>query len=164
MTIGGNYRMEKIKKIGIKHPYKKLMKLKKVNLLDIEKSGNEFEYTYGVFATSFFKEHYFKLVFKSKLPHFVWREIQKMMLCQGVYFEDLKKGKKKDIKIGTMLYLDLSEKDIARFGKNIQEWTIHFENAVIKQGAFEKEYDKIYGPPDLTGTGYLSEYDSEKEW
>jgi hypothetical protein len=140
------------------------MKLKKISLLDIEKTENEYVYTYGVFATSFFKKIFFKLCFTSKLPHFVWKEIQKMMINQDIYFEDLVIGVKKDIKIGTIEYLNLTDNDIEQYGKSIHNWETILKSTIKLQSSLEKEYNEIHGPPDLTGTGYLSDYDSEKKW
>ena len=87
------------------------------------------------------------------------------MINLGIYFEDLTKGVPKDIKIGTLEYLDFSPSDIERFGTDTRIWAItHLDEAINKANLFKKEYESRHGRPDLTGTGLWSEFDPEKEW
>ena len=141
------------------------MKLKELVFLDIRNYSSisihrdvitryEYKYTYGIVATSFFRKKYFKLVFVSKFPHFLWAEIQKMMLDQGIYFEDLEKGRMKHIKIGSLWYQDLTQQDIKKFSALPKIWKIWWlKRAVEKQKEFEKTYNKEYGRPDFQNFG-----------
>ena len=141
------------------------MKLKKFSLIDIENDDVQYAYIYAIFATSFFKNSYLKCIFRSKIPHFWWAEIQITMNNLGIYFEDLAKGVPKDIKIGTLEYLDFSQSDIERFGTDTRIWTkTHLDEAINKLNLLKKEYESRHGRPDLTGTGLWSEFDPEKEW
>jgi len=141
------------------------MKLKKLSLIDIENEGVQYAYIYAILANSFFRKIYLKCIFRSKIPHFWWSEIQITMNNLGVLFEDLTKGVPKDIKIGTLEYLDFSLSDIERFGTDTRIWTkIHLDEAINKVHLFKKEYESRHGRPDLTGTGLWSEFDPEKEW
>lgn len=142
-----------------------IMKFEKLNLIDIEKDGDQYAYIYAIFATSFFRKIYLKCIFRSKIPHFWWSEIQITMNNLGIFFEDLTKGVPKDIKIGTLEYLDFSLSDIERFGTDTRIWTkIHLDEAINKVHLFKKEYESRHGHPDLTGTGLWFEFDPEKEW
>ena len=141
------------------------MKLKILNLIDIENKGDQYSYIYAILAASFFRNIYLKCIFRSKIPHFWWAEIQITMNNLGIYFEDLTKGVPKDIKIGTLEYLDFSPSDIERFGTDTRIWTkTHLDEAINKVNLLKKEYEYRHGRPDLTGTGLWSEFDSEKEW
>ena len=141
------------------------MKLKEFSLIDIENDGVQYAYIYAILATSFFSKIYLKCIFRSKIPHFWWAEIQITMNNFGIYFEDLTKGVPKDIKIGTLEYLDFSPSDIERFGTDTRIWAItHLDEAINKANLFKKEYESRHGRPDLTGTGLWSEFDPEKEW
>jgi len=141
------------------------MKLKEFSLIDIENDGVQYAYIYAILATSFFRKIHLKCIFRSKIPHFWWSEIQKTMINLGIYFEDLTKGVPKDIKIGTLEYLDFSPSDIERFGTDTRIWAItHLDEAINKANLFKKEYESRHGRPDLTGTGLWSEFDPEKEW
>ena len=141
------------------------MKLKKLSLIDIENEGVQYAYIYAILATSFFSKIYLKCIFRSKIPHFWWSEIQITMNNLGIFFEDLTKGVPKDIKIGTLEYLDFSPSDIERFGTDTRIWAItHLDEAINKANLFKKEYESRHGRPDLTGTGLWSEFDPKKEW
>ncbi|MBW1812695.1 MAG: hypothetical protein JRJ39_03170 [Deltaproteobacteria bacterium] len=83
----------------------------------------------------------------------------------GIFFEELTKGVPKDIKIGTLEYLDFSPSDIERFGTDTGIWAkTHLEEAINKVNLFKKEYESKHGRPDLTGTGLWFKFDPEKEW
>ena len=141
------------------------MKFNKLSLIDIEKEGVQYTYIYAILATSFFRKIYLKCIFRSKIPHFWWSEIQITLNNLGIFFEDLTKGVPKDIKIGTLEYLDFSPSDIERFGTNTRIWSkTHLDKAIQKVNLFKKEYESRHGRPDLTGTGLWSEFDPEKEW
>ena len=134
-------------------------------MIDFKKEGNQYVYIYAVMATFFFKKVYLKCIFRSRIPHFWWAEIQTVMNHLGIHFDGLRKGVPKNIKIGTIEFFDFSFRDIERFGTDTKIWAkIHLEKAMHKANLFKKEYESRHGYPNLAGTGFWSEFDPDKEW
>ena len=139
------------------------MKLKVLEFADMKKESHIYVYTYLLQGTSFFKKRYYKIIFKSKLPHFWWSEIQSVMGNSKIYFEDLN-GKETNIRIGSLVSLDLQDNDKEKYGIDVRGWKRHLDNAVEKQMKFTKEYNAKFGQPDLKGTGLWSDFDQNKDW
>ena len=141
------------------------MKIKQIHMLDIEKEGNGFKYTYGIFATSFFSKKYLKCVFKSQVPHFWWTEIQQSMISSGIYFEDLLDGRPKEINMGTVEVHYFSDEDIRKYGTDVFKWHQGVSEVMGNAQPFREEYEaKHGGTPDLTGTGLWSSHEPSKQW
>lgn len=125
------------------------MKLKKITLVDINYDGKNYDYVYAVLGKSFFKKVFFKIIFTSKLPHYWWTDIQKMMRSKNIYWEDIVEGEATDLEIGFITYTPFSQDDFDRYGDSFGQWKPLLDAAVKKQRELKEEYEKKYGEPDL---------------
>ncbi len=141
------------------------MKIRQLHMLDIEQEADGFRYTYGIYATAFFSKKYLKCVFKSRVPHFWWTEIQSSMISSGIYFEDLLDGVPRKINMGTVEVHYFSEADREKYGIDVSRWKMLVAQAVEKAKPFREAYEAEHGGhPDLTGTGLWSSHEPNKEW
>lgn len=126
------------------------IKLHNLKFVDIQKEGDEYVYTYVVSAKLNFKNKYLKMTFTSQLPDYMWTEIQKAMMKNGIHFEDLVEGKLQDIKIGSITYSYFSDADFEKYGTDINKWQSTLNEAVDKQRTFvEEENQKNPDRPKL---------------
>lgn len=119
------------------------IKLHNLKFVNIEKNGDEYVYIYVVSAKLNFKNKYLKMLFTSRLPDYMWTEIQKAMAKNCIYFEDLTEGEPQNIKIGSIAYSYFSDADFKKYSTNIKQWQSFLKKAVDKQRTFvEKEMKK----------------------
>ncbi len=129
------------------------MKLKKIELLNIEKGDGGYEYIYGAFGISLFLfKKFYKITFTSDLPHWWWSEIQKQMVRKKIYFEDLldKRNEKLDIGMGKVQCIPFTKEDEYIYGVSLQRWKVLLNKAVDKQKELSDDYKDEHGEVDLT--------------
>ena len=98
---------------------RKIMKIKKFMLVDINSKGEEFEYIYAVLGKSFFKKVFFKFIFTSKFPHYLYSHIHNAMKFKALFWEDLVEGQKTDLVIGFVTYTDFNSNDFEKYGNSV---------------------------------------------
>lgn len=118
------------------------IKLHNLKFVDIEKNGGEYVYTYAVSAKLNFKNKYLKMIFTSRLPDYMWIEIQKAMTKNKLHFEDITKGQPLNIKIGHITYSYFSNADFEKYGTDIDKWQSLLDKAIKKQRAFVEGENK----------------------
>ena len=73
------------------------MNLHSLELVDIKHEGETYTYVYAVLGRSFFFwKSYLKFTFKSRLAHYLWTEIQKVMLKEKSMPSTRRSSKKKE--------------------------------------------------------------------
>jgi len=115
------------------------IKLHKLKFVDIRKGDDEYAYIYAVNAKANFKNKYLKMIFTSRLPDYMWSEIQKAMTKNNIYFEDITEGESRDIKIGSITYSYFSDADFKKYGTDINKWQSFLNKAIDKQRVFVEE-------------------------
>lgn len=126
-------------------------KLKKFTLVDIKIENNEYKYIYLLNSKKFFKTFYFKLIFSSKLPFYLFTDIMKVMKNEGFFFEDLI-DREIELSIGKVSVSEFSELDYDRYSDNHNSWISNFfDDAFNNQKKLQKEYENKFGYPDDLG-------------
>lgn len=126
------------------------MKLLNLELVEIKPEGKKYIYIYAVLAKTFFKKKFIKFIFESQLPHYWWSEIQKAMMNNKIFFEDLTENKPMQLDIGTLFYTYFTEDDLKKYGNSVAEWKVLKEDVIKIQLKLSEEYDAQYGSPDLS--------------
>jgi len=127
-----------------------IMKLRKLELLDIAKISDSYEFIYGAYGTTIFSKKYYKLKFTADLPGWWLTEILGQMRKKGVFFEDILKDKTTDLGMGCIICMPFTEEDKELYGTNITDWQKQTNAAVKKQRELSAEYKRENGAMDLT--------------
>lgn len=126
------------------------MKLCNLELVEMNSKDKKCIYVYAVLAKSFFKKKFIKILFESQLPHYWWSEIQKTMVKNKLFFEDLVKSKSVSLDIGILYFNYFNTDDLKKYGTDLRNWKILKDTAVKKQMELCEEYNAQHGSPDLS--------------
>ncbi len=126
------------------------MKLQNLELVEMISKNEKFIYVYAVLAKSFFRKKIIKLSFESELPHYWWSEIQRTMINNKIFFENLVENKNIVLDIGTLSFDYFDGNDLKKYGDSVNAWKDLKKIAIETQMKFCKEYDSKYGIPDLS--------------
>lgn len=125
--------------------------------INIEKDNvsETYSYTYIITIKIFVMKIYYKILFKSKLPHYVFTDILHVLKIKfkpdNKSIEDIIESNEQiDLGIGQFYIKPFTYNDKINFTTNKKKWKIFLNKALLKQNNYEKEYNNIHcGYPKL---------------
>lgn len=120
--------------------------------VDIDRDANsdQYSYTYIFTIKSIFIKQYYKIDFKSKLPHYVftdmWYVLKLKLKQENKFIEDvIKSDEYYDLGIGQFYIEPFTKDDKIKYTKSKSIWNSFLDKALVKQQNYEKVYEQSHG-------------------
>ena len=120
-----------------------------IDFVEIERVENDYVSIYATEGDSFFKKVYYKIIFISKNPYYMWTDIEKALIKYKFKFEGTPKNMQIDLGFGTLQYSNFTNDDKQKYTTDTIHWDKLKDEACTKQVELMHEYSDKHGTPDL---------------